>query len=192
MPGPDRARLTVLSGPSGVGKSTLASYVRVHHPEVWLSVSVTTRRPREGETHGVEYWFVSPEEFADNVERGDLLEYAEFAGHYYGTPRVPVDEHLTAGTPVLLEIELQGARQVRAAMADALLVFLEPPSWDELVRRLVGRGTEPAEVIARRLETARVELAARSEFDEVLVNDDVGNVGRRLVALMGLTDPAAP
>jgi guanylate kinase len=189
VPGPDGARLTVLSGPSGVGKSTVARHVREDHPEVWLSVSVTTRRPREGETHGVEYWFVTPEEFADLVERGDLLEYAEFAGNFYGTPRRPVEEHLAAGTPVLLEIELHGARQVRASMADALLVFLEPPSWDELVRRLVGRGTEPADVIARRLETARVELAARSEFDEVLVNDDVKAVADRLVALMGLSGP---
>ncbi len=190
MPAPDGGRpgrLTVLSGPSGVGKSTVATRVREHHASVWLSVSATTRRPREGETHGVQYWFVSPDQFAGMVERGELLEYAEFAGHFYGTPRRPVEERLAAGVPVLLEIELQGARQVRGVMPGALLVFLAPPSWDELVRRLVGRGTEPAEVITRRLETARVELAASSEFDEVLVNDDVGSVADRLVALMGLT-----
>ena len=187
--GPGPARLTVLSGPSGVGKSTVATYVRDHHPSVWLSVSATTRRPREGETNGVNYWFVSGEEFAGMVERGELLEYAQFAGNYYGTPRGPVQERLAQGTPVLLEIELHGARQVRASAGHgALLVFLAPPSWEELVRRLVGRGTEAAEVIARRLETAQVELAAQTEFDAVVVNDDVGSAARRLVALMGITD----
>jgi guanylate kinase len=184
---PEQPRLTVLSGPSGVGKSTVATYVRDHHPEVWLSVSATTRRPRPGETHGVNYWFVRHDEFAGMVERGELLEYAEFAGNYYGTPRRAVEEKLAAGMPVLLEIELHGARQVRASTPAALLVFLAPPSWDELVRRLVGRGTEPADVIAGRLATAQVELAAQSEFDAVLVNDDVEDAARRLVALMGLT-----
>ncbi len=187
MPVPERARLTVLSGPSGVGKSTVATYVRDHHPEIWLSVSATPRRPRPGETNGVNYWFVSPEEFAGMVERGELLEYAEFAGHFYGTPRQPVVDRLAAGTPVLLEIELHGARQVRASAQAALLVFLAPPSWDELVRRLVGRGTEPADVIANRLATAQVELAAQTEFDAVLVNDDVEDAAARLVALMGIT-----
>ena len=189
MPAPEPARLTVLSGPSGVGKSTVATYLRDHHRSVWLSVSATTRRPRKGETNGVQYWFVSGEEFAGMVERGELLEYAQFAGNYYGTPAAPVADKLASGTSVLLEIELHGARQVRARAGEGtLLVFLAPPSWEELVRRLVGRGTEPAQVIARRLETARVELAAQSEFDAVVVNDDVGSAAERLVALMGITD----
>jgi len=152
-------------------------------------VSATTRRPRPGETQGVNYFFVDHEEFALMVERGELLEYAEFAGNFYGTPREPVLERLAAGTAVLLEIELQGARQVRASMPDAFLVFLAPPSWDELVRRLVGRGTEAADVIARRLETARVELAAESEFDATVVNASVEEAAASLVALMGL-DPS--
>jgi len=172
-----------------VGKSTVATYVRDHNPSVWLSVSATTRPPRPGESDGVDYWFVSGEEFAGMVERGELLEYAQFAGNYYGTPLAPVTEHLGAGTAVLLEIELNGARQVRAASGrDTLAVFLAPPSWAELVRRLVGRGTEAADVIERRLATARVELAAQSEFDAVVVNDDVRSAAQRLVALMGIMD----
>lgn len=155
-------------------------------------MSATTRRPRPGETHGVNYFFVDHAEFARMVENGELLEYAEFAGNFYGTPRTPVLERLEAGVPVLLEIELQGARQVRASMPEALLVFLAPPSWDELVRRLVGRGTEPAEVIARRLETARVELAAESEFDATVVNASVQGAAAALLDLMGLQAPGDP
>jgi guanylate kinase len=185
-PGPP-PRLTVLSGPSGVGKSTVIERLRSDYPEVWLSVSATTRRPRDGETHGVNYFFVSHDEFAHMVQQGELLEWAEFAGNYYGTPKAPVEEKLTAGIPVLLEIELQGARQIRASMPDAQLVFLAPPSWEELVSRLVGRGTEVAEVISRRLEVAKVEMAAQSEFDVVLINDDVSTVCDRLVTLMGFT-----
>jgi guanylate kinase len=176
-------RLTVLSGPSGVGKSTVVAYLRRHHPEIWLSVSVTTRFPRPGEIHGVNYCFVSDADFDRLVARGALLEWARFAGHRYGTPRAPVERRLAAGVPTLLEIDLQGARQVRAAVRSARLVFLAPPSWAELVRRLTGRGTEPAEVVERRLAAARTELAAEAEFDVTLVNTSVEDVARRLVAL---------
>ena len=179
-------RLTVLSGPSGVGKSTVVAEIRRAHPEVWLSVSVTTRPPRPGETHGVQYYFVDDAGFDRLVAEGELLEWAEFAGNRYGTPRRPVVERLAAGQPVLLEIDLQGARQVRRAMPAALLVFLAPPSWDELVRRLVGRGTEPSEVIERRLEAARVELAAEKEFDVTLVNTSVQDVCAELLTLMAV------
>jgi len=177
------AALVVLSGPSGVGKSTVVKALRAEHPEVWLSVSATTRFPRPGETHGVHYRFVSRDEFAELVESGGLLEWAEFAGNLYGTPRQPVLDNLAAGRPVVLEIDLQGARQVRALMPGAKLVFLAPPSWDELVRRLTGRGTEDAAVVERRLAVAREELAAEPEFDVTLVNTSVPEVVGQLVAL---------
>lgn len=181
------ARLTVLSGPSGVGKGSVIAEVRRRHPEVWLSVSVTTRAPRPGETEGVQYHFVDQAGFAAMVAAGELLEHASYAGHSYGTPRGPVQARLAAGTPALLEIELQGARQVRAAMAEAQLVFLAPPSFSELARRLTGRGTEDPQVVARRLELARVELAAEGEFDRVVVNDDLAEAADALVMLMGIT-----
>lgn len=177
-------RLTVLSGPSGVGKSTVVAHMRKVHPEVWLSVSATTRKPRPGERHGVQYFFVDDVEFDKLIANGELLEWAEFAGNRYGTPRKAVLDRLEAGEPVLLEIDLQGARQVRESMAEAHLVFLAPPSWDELVRRLTGRGTEAPEVIERRLSAARVELAAEKEFDVTLVNTSVEDVSRELLALM--------
>ena len=179
-----RTRLTVLSGPSGVGKSTVVAHLRRRHPEVWLSVSATTRRPRPGEKHGVQYYFVDDQEFDKLVANGELLEWAEFAGNRYGTPRAAVLERLEKGESVLLEIDLQGARLVRESMPDARLVFLAPPTWDELVRRLTGRGTESAEVIERRLRTARTELAAEAEFDSTLVNTSVEDVSAELVALM--------
>jgi guanylate kinase len=167
-----------------VGKSTVVSELRRECPQIWLSVSVTTRPPRPGEVDGREYHFVTEAEFDRLLERGELLEWARFAGNRYGTPRGPVAEQLAAGAPALLEIDLAGARQVREAVPGALLVFLAPPSWDELVRRLTGRGTEPPAVIERRLEAARAELAAGSEFDVTLVNTSVGTVRRQLVALM--------
>jgi len=178
------ARLTVLSGPSGVGKGTVVAGLRKKRPDIWLSVSVTTRSPRPGEVDGREYHFVSEEAFDGMVSRRELLEWAAFAGHRYGTPREPVARCLAAGVPALLEIDIEGARQVRQAVPDALLVFLAPPSREELVRRLSGRGTEPPEVITRRLELAASEIEAAKEFDITLVNTSVEDVCRQLVTLM--------
>ena len=151
---------------------------------MWLSVSVTTRPPRPGETEGVEYHFASDEEFDRLVADGELLEHAEYAGFRYGTPRLPVLSRLADGVPALLEIDLQGARQVRERMPDALLVFLAPPSFEELARRLTGRGTEDHDRVRRRLDLARIELAAEDEFDVVVVNDSVESAAARVVALI--------
>jgi guanylate kinase len=181
---PAKARLTVLSGPSGVGKGTVVAAVRERYPYIWISVSVTTRPPRPGEVDGVHYRFVDRERFRAMIEAGELLEYNEHFGNLYGTPREPVIDHLAAGIPTLLEIELQGARQVRAKVPDALFVFLAPPSWEELERRLSGRGTEPPAVVAERLARARLEMAAEREFDAVIVNDDVERAAAELVALI--------
>ena len=178
-------RLVVLAGPTAVGKGTVSAYVREHFPEVWLSVSVTTRRPRPGEVDGVHYHFVDEAEFARLQRDGELLESAVVHGrNHYGTPRRPVEQALAEHRMALLEIDLQGARQVRESMPEAFFVFLAPPSWEELERRLVGRGTEDAEERARRLETARVELAAEKEFDVTVVNDDVHRAAEELVSLM--------
>ncbi len=178
------SRLTVLSGPSGVGKSTVIAELRRFCPELWVSVSVTTRSPRAGEVNGREYFFVDDKEFDRMVDEGELLEWAQFAGNKYGTPRKPLEEKLAAGIPCLLEIDLEGARQVRRSMPAARLVFLAPPSWEELIRRLTGRGTEPPEVVQRRLAAARRELAAESEFDITLVNTSVREVCRQVVTLV--------
>lgn len=184
-PGPSAARLTVLSGPSGVGKDSVIELIRARSPWVWLSVSVTTRRRRDYEVDGVHYHFVDRDEFERMTRSGQLLEWAEFAGNLYGTPRGPVEARLREGEPVLLKIDLQGARQVRRTMPDAQLVFLAPPSWEELRRRLIGRGTDDRETIRRRLEHAREELAAEPEFDVTVVNDSVERAADELVSLLG-------
>ncbi|MEJ2579796.1 MAG: guanylate kinase [Kineosporiaceae bacterium] len=184
-----RSRLTVLAGPTAVGKGTVAADIRERYPEVWLSVSATTRPPRPGEVDGVHYHFVGEERFDAMIAGGELLEWAVVHGrHRYGTPREAVTQALDEGRPALLEIDLQGARQVRASLGgEAHFVFLAPPSWDELVRRLVGRGTETRAERERRLRTARLELAAEREFDRTIVNDDVRNAADELVQCMGLT-----
>lgn len=181
----ERPRLTVLAGPTAVGKGTVATYVRENYPEVTLSVSATTRTARPGEVEGKHYYFVDDQQFDRLLASDGLLEWATVHNKSrYGTPRQPMLEAADRGELVLLEIDLQGARQVRAAMPDARLVFLAPPSWDELVRRLVGRGTEDAEERERRLATAKVELAAAEEFDEIIVNDTVERAAARLVDIM--------
>jgi guanylate kinase len=187
------SRLVVLAGPTAVGKGTVAGYIREHHPEVHLSVSATTRAPRAGEVEGVSYFFVSDAEFDRMIEAGELLEYATVHNAYrYGTPRGPVDAAIKDGNSVLLEIDIQGARSVRRAMPEARLVFLLPPSWDELVRRLIGRGTEDSAEQARRLETAKLELAAQGEFDYRVVNTDVAEAAEEVVDLMQIRKTAAP
>ncbi|WP_425426213.1 guanylate kinase [Brachybacterium massiliense] len=183
------APVTVLAGPTAVGKGTVSAAIRARYPQIWLSVSATTRAPRPGEVDGVHYRFVSEEEFSSLIDSGQMLEWAVVHGrNKYGTPRGPVEEMVAEGRPVLLEIDLAGARQVRESMPDARFVFLAPPDWDTLVERLVGRGTESAEERERRLETARVELAAESEFDVTIVNDTVERASDELARLIGVRD----
>jgi guanylate kinase len=178
------ARLTVLSGPSGVGKSSVVERLRTLTPHIWISVSCTTRAPRPGEIDGVAYYFVDCTEFTRMVDAGEFLEHARFAGNCYGTPRRPVLDRLAADMPTLLEIELDGARQVRRAMPDARLVFLAPPSAQELVTRLSGRGTESDADLGARLARAEHELAAADEFDRVVVNTDVDKAAAEVAALL--------
>lgn len=187
MPAPQASRLVVLAGPTAVGKGTVAAVVRDEHPDVWISVSATTRQPRPGEVDGVHYHFVSDAEFDRMIAQDELLEWAVVhKSARYGTPRGPVERALAQGRPALLEIDLQGARQVRTTMPEACFVFLAPPSWEELVRRLVGRGTESEEERERRLATAREELAAEPEFDVTIVNHEIHAAADELVTLMRL------
>ncbi|WP_067781023.1 guanylate kinase [Actinomyces vulturis] len=182
------ARLTVLAGPTAVGKGTVVAELRRRYPDLFVSISATTRNPRPGEVDGQHYHFVTHEQFDDMVTHGDMLEWAVVHGqNKYGTPRGPVDAELKEGRPALLEIDLDGARQVKKAMPEAQLVFLAPPSWDELVNRLVGRGTENEEERERRLATARVEMNAVHEFDQVVINDTVARATDELAALIGIT-----
>lgn len=177
-----RGKLLVLSGPGGVGKSTVAKALH-HISGFWVSVSATTREPRFNEVPGVDYFYYSNEEFDLAIEEEQFLEWAEFAGNRYGTPRAAVEEALAKGINVLLEIEIAGAKQVRAHSAEAILVFLEPPSWEELVSRLEGRGTDSPERRAARLALAQEELAAASFFDTVIINTQVDEVVQALIRL---------
>jgi guanylate kinase len=179
---PTRGNLVVISGPGGVGKSTIAASLR-NDPRFWVSVSATTRLPRPGERDGVDYFFYDEEKFTNLIGSGDFLEWAEFEGYKYGTPRAPVEEWRSLGKHVILEIEVDGARQVRTREPRSILIFIAPPSWDELVRRLTGRGTDSPERRAVRLSRAEQEMASSSEFDAVLVNDQVDALIAQLVPL---------
>lgn len=184
------ARLVVLAGPTAVGKGAVSGYIRENYPEVHFSVSATTRPARPGEEHGVHYYFVTDEEFDRMIAAHELLEWAIVHNSYrYGTPRPPIDEALDSGRSVLLEIDLQGARSVRAVMPEARLIFLLPPTWDELVRRLIGRGTETPAEQQRRLATARVELAAQDEFDYKVINHEIAQAAHEVVELMAVAAP---
>ncbi len=177
-------RAVVITGPSGVGKGTLIRSLRTRMPELQLSVSATTRRPRAGETQGVDYHFMSPEEFEQHVVAGDFVEHADYAGARYGTLRSELRTRAAGGAPVVLEIELQGARQVRETMPEAVQVFIAPPSVQALRARLVGRGTDPEDQIEARLRSAREELAAQDEFPRVVVNDRLEDAVDALVAIV--------
>jgi guanylate kinase len=179
-------RLLLITGPSGVGKGTLVARLLERHPGLWLSVSATTRAPRAGEEEGRHYFFLDRAAFERQVAAGGFLEWAEFAGNLYGTPRGAVQQRLDAGQPVLLEIELEGARQVRRSFPAGFQVLLQPPSFEELERRIRGRGTDSEEAIARRLARAREELAAAAEFDAVVVNDDLDRALEDLERCCGL------
>jgi len=179
------SRLTVIAGPTAVGKGTVIKYILEHYPEVQLSISATTRAPRPGEVDGVSYHFLSMEDFNSKIANGQMLEYAVVHGaNKYGTLREPVEAAISAGKQMILEIDVQGARLVKKTMPEANLIFIAPPSWDDLVHRLKSRGTESVEEQELRLKTARLELAAQSEFDHVVINDSVAECAQRIVELL--------
>ena len=178
-----QGKIFILSGPSGSGKGTVLKSAMKNHPDMFLSVSATTRPPRTGEVDGVHYHFISDDAFLQMVERDELLEHAGYAGNFYGTPRIPVDEALAQGRDVMLEIDVQGAQQIYAKRPDAVRIFLAPPSWTELEHRLVGRGTDSAEKIQQRLRRARDEMALAADYDYFIINDDV----ERAAAERGIT-----
>ncbi|SER47327.1 guanylate kinase [Corynebacterium cystitidis] len=184
--GNPKGRLVVLAGPSAVGKSTVVHRLREELKDLYFSVSMTTRAPRPGEVDGQDYFFVTPEVFQDRIDAGEMLEWAEIHGGLQrsGTPAKPVREALALGKPVLVEVDLAGARAVKKIMPEAITVFLAPPSWEVLVDRLTGRGTETQDVIDRRLETARAELSAQDEFDDVVVNDNVDAAVAEISAIL--------
>lgn len=175
-----KGRLFVIAGPSGVGKGTVIARVLNDVPNMWKSVSATTRAPREGEVDGREYFFVTEDEFKKGIDAGEFLEWAEYSGNYYGTPKAAVDKRLNAGEDVILEIEVQGARQVKESMPEAILVFIEPPSMEVLEARLRGRGSEEEETILKRLEAAKMELACKKEYNCTFMNDDLPTVVAQL------------
>jgi guanylate kinase len=178
-------KLVVLAGPSGVGKGTIAKYILENFPGFRISVSATTRNPRPDEVHGQHYFFVSKQDFEAKIDSGEMLEWARVHGqHYYGTPKTPVLEAISKGDRVILEIDIQGARQVKAAHPDAITIFIAPPSFDELVARLEGRGTESASEKAKRLQTARIELDSAGEFDFVVINNEVARCAQEVVELL--------
>lgn len=179
------AQLAVIAGPTAVGKGTVVRHIIENFPNIHLSVSATTRAPRPGEIDGVHYYFLSHEQFDQMIAAGDMLEYAEVhSSNKYGTPRKPVEAAIERGELVILEIDIQGARQVKQSMPSARTIFVAPPSWDELVRRLTGRATETPEEQAKRLETAKVELEAQGEFDFTVINDDVARCASEVVELL--------
>jgi guanylate kinase len=185
------SRIFVITGPSGVGKGTLIRGLLARVPELEVSVSATTRPPRPGEVDGSDYHYLAPEEFAERVAHGDFAEHATYSGHRYGTLRSELEERTSRGAPVVLEIEVQGARQIRRTFPEALQVFIAPPSEEALRERLVGRGTDDTDAVAERLRVARSELAARSEFAHVVVNDRLEEAVEELTGIVqgALTGP---